>query len=294
MSNEDYIYEYLTKTMKLSCAAACGVLANMYCESGFNPTALGDSGTSYGLCQWHNSRWANLKNYCDRYGYDWHTIDGQLHYFEFELQNYYSSVYRYINEVFDNSDGAYNAGYYMCVHFEIPADTQRTGVRRGDLAVSFYERHKDKKPEPAPTPTPAKDGEAWGGDYPELPSRGYYLKGDGYDTYQALRPQIRYIQEFLNWAINAGLELDGYYGQKTTEAVAAFQKKVGIKVDGSYGKQTLAAAKATRKNTSYYIVKAGDTLSEIAEKYNTTVEKLGKKNNISNPDLIYVGQKIYV
>ncbi|MDD5923281.1 MAG: LysM peptidoglycan-binding domain-containing protein [Clostridia bacterium] len=43
-----------------------------------------------------------------------------------------------------------------------------------------------------------------------------------------------------------------------------------------------------------YTVKKGDTLSEIALKYSTTVEKLAKDNNISNPNLIYVGQKIKI
>lgn len=43
-----------------------------------------------------------------------------------------------------------------------------------------------------------------------------------------------------------------------------------------------------------YIVKAGDTLSAIAKKHNTTVEALASKNNIKNPNKIYAGQKIYV
>lgn len=41
-----------------------------------------------------------------------------------------------------------------------------------------------------------------------------------------------------------------------------------------------------------YVVKKGDTLSHIALKYNTTVSKLAKLNNISNPNYIVVGQKI--
>ena len=41
-----------------------------------------------------------------------------------------------------------------------------------------------------------------------------------------------------------------------------------------------------------YTVKKGDTLSEIALRYGTTVSKLAELNNIENVDLIYVGQKI--
>ena len=43
-----------------------------------------------------------------------------------------------------------------------------------------------------------------------------------------------------------------------------------------------------------YTVKYGDTLSAIANKYNTTVNKICRDNNISNPDLIYEGQVLQI
>lgn len=43
-----------------------------------------------------------------------------------------------------------------------------------------------------------------------------------------------------------------------------------------------------------YTVKSGDTLSSIAAKYNTTYQTLAKNNNISDPNKIYVGQKIKI
>jgi len=42
----------------------------------------------------------------------------------------------------------------------------------------------------------------------------------------------------------------------------------------------------------YYIVQNGDTLSKIAEKTGLTLEELLKYNNLKNPDLIFVGQKL--
>lgn len=46
--------------------------------------------------------------------------------------------------------------------------------------------------------------------------------------------------------------------------------------------------------TYTYTVKTGDTLSVIALKYNTTVEKIAKDNNIKNPDLIFGGQELKI
>ena len=43
-----------------------------------------------------------------------------------------------------------------------------------------------------------------------------------------------------------------------------------------------------------YTVKPGDTLSEIAEKYNTTVEKLAEKNKIEDIHLIFVDQVLVI
>lgn len=47
-------------------------------------------------------------------------------------------------------------------------------------------------------------------------------------------------------------------------------------------------------NDMTYTVKSGDTLSGIALKYNTTYQKLAEYNNIANPSIIYVGQKIRI
>ena len=48
------------------------------------------------------------------------------------------------------------------------------------------------------------------------------------------------------------------------------------------------------QESTIYTVKEGDTLSEIAETYNTTVEKLAENNHIENIHLIYVGQELVI
>ncbi|QPP07837.1 LysM peptidoglycan-binding domain-containing protein [Streptomyces bathyalis] len=47
-------------------------------------------------------------------------------------------------------------------------------------------------------------------------------------------------------------------------------------------------------NATYYVVRTGDTLSEIAEMYGTTVEQLAKWNDIPDVDVIKAGQKLIV
>ena len=147
-ANETAIYNYAVNTMGLNTAAACGILANIQKESGFNPHALGDSGTSYGICQWHNSRWDRLKAYCTSNHLDSTTIEGQLRYLEYELKNFYSSVWNRLKSVKNTAEGAYDAAAYWCAVFEVPAGYGywsngeihygETSIARGNLAKSTY------------------------------------------------------------------------------------------------------------------------------------------------------------
>ena len=56
----------------------------------------------------------------------------------------------------------------------------------------------------------------------------------------------------------------------------------------------VSTTSTVKSDKAYYTVKSGDTLSYIAYRYSTTVDKLVSLNNIKNRDLIYVGQKIRV
>ena len=143
--NETIIYDFLRNQMHLNAAAASGVLANIYHESSFNPYAVGDNGTSYGICQWHNERWEAMKKWCMNNGHDWTGLIGQLHYLQFELSQNNSAylwngrtIYNYISKVEDTAEGAYNAGYYWCYYFEVPANREQVAITRGNLAKYVY------------------------------------------------------------------------------------------------------------------------------------------------------------
>ena len=153
-SNEETIFSFVTNEMGMNSAAGCAVLANIYAESSFCPDIWGDGGTSYGICQWHNSRFTRLKTYCSNNGYDYTSLKGQLHYLDYELKNYYPSVYNELANVADNPDGAYAAASYWCINFEVPADRYNKAVDRGNMAVNTYwPKYKGEKKDP---PTYAK------------------------------------------------------------------------------------------------------------------------------------------
>lgn len=71
-----------------------------------------------------------------------------------------------------------------------------------------------------------------------------------------------------------------------------FNKKMKTALTGLVAGASLLTASVVSAET--YTVKSGDTLSAIALKYNTSVEKLAEQNKISNPNLIHVGQAIEV
>nr|WP_296266855.1 GH25 family lysozyme [uncultured Merdimonas sp.] len=73
------------------------------------------------------------------------------------------------------------------------------------------------------------------------------------------------------------LDLDVFYGDR-----AAWDAYAG-------GSSSSGAAQPV-----VYTVKRGDTLSEIAQRYGTTYQRLAQINGISNPNLIYPGQKIRI
>ena len=78
------------------------------------------------------------------------------------------------------------------------------------------------------------------GAFPGLGLKGYLRKGDKGDN-------VKKLQAFLNWAINAKLSVDGSFGDLTLKAVKKFQSTYGLEVDGFFGKKSLAKAKTIKK-----------------------------------------------
>ena len=140
-TNKSTVYRFLTNTLKLNRAAACGIMANIEKESNFNPELVHvDSNglLSGGLCQWNGSRFSSLKNFCSKNGYSYLSVTGQMNYLKKELTGGYRGILNYIKGVSNTAQGAYNAGHYWCYYFEVPANRSSKAVTRGNLAKTYF------------------------------------------------------------------------------------------------------------------------------------------------------------
>lgn len=122
----------------LNSAAAVGICANIQHESGYNTAAVGDYGTSFGLCQWHYGRGDRMKQMA---GSDWqNNLSGQLEYLWSELQTGYAgSTLQPIMQVPDTEQGARQAADIFVRNFEIPADVDNESAKRQNTASSLYQ-----------------------------------------------------------------------------------------------------------------------------------------------------------
>lgn len=82
--------------------------------------------------------------------------------------------------------------------------------------------------------------------------------------------------------------INGKYGngEERKQKLGNLYNEVQAKVNSIYGQNV--------SSEIIYTVKSGDTLSAIAQKYNTTYQKIAKDNNIENPNLIYPNQKLVI
>ena len=98
--NEKTIYRYLTQTLGLTSAAACGILGNMHVETGgsFDPTAHDPDNIGYGICQWNNTADAGYRvDQLRAFTSEWNTVQGQLEFLRNDLlhNDYLLSLHLY-------------------------------------------------------------------------------------------------------------------------------------------------------------------------------------------------------
>lgn len=106
-------------------------------------------------------------------------------------------------------------------------------------------------------------------------------------TYTKLA-QINHLSNPNHIYIGQVLQLKAQATASTNTSVAAQHNGSATAASASNTKATVSSAAST------YTVKSGDTLSQIAERFNTTYTKLAQSNHLTNPNHIYVGQVLQI
>ncbi len=118
--------------------------------------------------------------------------------------------------------------------------------------------------------------------------------GNGEARKAALGTRYNEVQDMINHIENSSAEIlaeetkNGRYGNNPVRR-AVLGKKYSA-VQDIINRQSSGSG----SGAAYYTVKDGDTLSGIAEKYGTTYQKIAQLSGISNPNKIYVGQRVRV
>ncbi|MCF8008892.1 MAG: peptidoglycan DD-metalloendopeptidase family protein [Halanaerobiales bacterium] len=103
--------------------------------------------------------------------------------------------------------------------------------------------------------------------------------------------RVQEIQSLLN-KVGYDINIDGIFGFRTKEVVKDFQINHSLKVDGIVGDITYQKLKAMAEDIRY-TVKKGDTLYDIAQKYDTTIQGIKESNNLRG-DIIHPGDLLYL
>ena len=147
-------------------------------------------------------------------------------------------------------DGTYNPKYPCHVGVDLHQYTSN-GTCPGVPDKIDMNRLTGTKPESWFTgaeETPVEEPkESYPGPYPTLPSRGYYMMGDGYLQNVGLQKDIKKLQDLVNWITGGNITVDGKYGRNTVSAVKVAQTILKVNPDGLFGSKTLLAAKAYKK-----------------------------------------------
>ena len=150
----------------------------------------------------------------------------------------------------------------------------------------------------------------WGSKEPSGVNYGVWQYTSSYNTF-GIRLDANYIvKDYPSIIKNAGLNHLGGNTPSTNPLDKYTDEELANKViNGEYGNgedrkkalgdrydkvQAIVNDKLNNSKEEYYVIQKGDNLTKIAKKYGTTVNQLVAWNNISNPNLIYPGQKIRV
>lgn len=202
------------------------------------------------------------------------------------------------NNITGYQDNPWNEGSYSCVIRQYSSHGRLPGYTGNlDLDKAYIDRNQwmqyaspDGSIPKEPT-TPTAPSDPLYADTMSLVAmvmNGQF--GNGNDRKNNLGSRYQEVQDVINYIANASIDTlvaetwaGKYLNGDTRKSIL-----------GSRYNEVMTVINGGLNNGQVYTVKSGDTLSSIAAKYNTTYTHLANINNITNPNLIYVGQRIKI
>lgn len=146
--NANKIYERL-KQHRLPEKSIAAIMANLYIESRFKPTAIGDTklkgGSSVGIAQWRESRKEGLINFAKQNNKNPNDIETQVDYLIHEI-NTVPSYSETKKAIYDPNISLADTTSTFTKNYEIPANKESEGDKRANIAHQMVSTHKEKFP----------------------------------------------------------------------------------------------------------------------------------------------------
>lgn len=313
MTTEETIWQYLVNS-GMTKAGASGMMGNMYHESLLNSrnletiyesklkftddsyTKAVDSGVysgfgsdwaGYGLCQWtYPDRKKKLLAYARNLNVSIGDLNMQLSFLINELKESYQKVWSTLiatNDVKTASDT-------VMVSFENPRDKSDTAKNKRYLkSYSYYEKYKNFPGSKNLKTNEEIAYEVLDGKWGNGNARKINLVSAGYD-YSAVQAIVnKIVSEEVVQIINGSIP-NAISNNDDKESIKMICKEIK---DGEWGEDyesEIESAIASRlskmsKAQLTYTVESGDTLTYIAKRFNTTIDKIVYDNLETYPEL---------
>ncbi len=328
---EKAFYKYLTETLGLNCAAACGVLANIAAESAFRSTNLQntyekklgytdteytlavDNGSydnfvkdaaGYGFAQWtYWSRKQKLLEFAKSKGKSIGDAEMQMQFFGQEIKGY-SGVWKTLQSVPNTAEGAYEAGHKVCYDYEAPAAKQTSAVTRGNSAKTYFAKYGGSAASSGnagSTEKPVESVDYAIGDKVYVNGK-IYAYGNGKGNSLTKNNATMYVCDIVDKktyphyigvsAIKGGTR----QGWAKPDILSKSSSVAPAKPTTTTKPTTTAKPAETAPATGYvnYTVVGGDNLTKIAAKFKTTIAKIVAANNIKDANKIWAGQVLKI
>lgn len=201
------------------------------------------------------------------------------------------------NNVTGYQDEPWNEGTYMCAIRQYTSNGQLPGYGgRLDLDKFYGDRtawnkYAGRTEQKAESTEPIQKTEPSGTTIDLVYETMLGVYGEGEQRKQALGSRYEGVQNKINYIATVSAQTlvqevkQGLYGNG--------ERRMTI-LGNRYNEVQKIINQDAGVAPVYYIVKSGDTLSAIAYKHRTTYKKIAQLNGISNPNKIYVGQKLRI